>query len=113
MKIQYILLLLVTMVSLQIRAVEQEDAMPILPMNSTSAMVGCGSDIPLAAEEGTFVYDKNIITIDKAPAGPRRVSWDDDDPMDLVPLGATPWMLMLLLCLGYVLMNYCKRREKI
>lgn len=101
MKSRYILLLLVAMTSMQICADDTQDFAPLLPMTSTSAMVGSGSTIPLAAEDGVFAYDESVITKEKTPSGPRRAGWGDPMPLGPVPVGATPWLLMLLLCVGY------------
>ena len=106
--LRYILPLFAIVASLHAQA--QIESAPLIPMNSTSAMTGSGSTIPLAAETGAFAYDENIVTISRAPAaGPRRVGWDGDYPQDLVPIGSLPFLLMLLLCGGYVVMK--KRKE--
>ena len=50
-----------------------------------------------------------------APGGPRRVSHDDDedDPYmgNVVPLGDTPWFIMLLLSLGYIAFRLFRKKR--
>lgn len=108
--LRYILPLFAIVASLHAQA--QIESAPLIPMNSTSAMEGSGSNIPLAAESGTFAYDEDIVTIGKASAanGPRRVGgWDDSMPPGPVPIGSLPFLLMLLLCGGYVVV---KKRQQ-
>ncbi|MBQ8833161.1 MAG: hypothetical protein IJ000_06675 [Paludibacteraceae bacterium] len=86
---------------------------PVAQMHSTSAMVGSGSALPSAATTGVISADDNLPT--SSPRGPRRAKGEDDDapPADPpgpneYPLGDTPWLLMLLLALGYAL--YVRRK---
>lgn len=56
-----------------------------------------------------------------SPGGPRRTSpwdWSDDEnamgevPDPVVPVGDTPWLLMLLLAAGYIAFRSIRRRVK-
>lgn len=107
---RYILLLLVLITCRPIQALDNLGTTPFIPMSSTSVMQGSGSNIPLAAENGPFMYDQNVISISNAPAAsrPQRVS-RGDRPEGLVPIGTLPVLLMLLLCGGYVVVK--KRRQ--
>lgn len=84
---------------------------PVAQMHSTSAMIGSGSTLPNAASSGFISADDNLnSSSNNTPRGPRRAKGEDEDtpPADPpgpneYPLGDTPWLLMLLLALGYAL----------
>lgn len=85
---------------------------PVVQMHSTSAMMGSGSELPQAAVTGTYTTYTSGPSY--SPRGPQRGASDEDktdtnnppaDPPgpNEYPLGDTPWVLMLLLALGYAL----------
>lgn len=85
---------------------------PTVQMHSTSAMMGSGSELPQAAVTGTYTTYTSGPSY--SPRGPQRGASDEDktegnnppaDPPgpNEYPLGDTPWLLMLLLALGYAL----------
>ena len=80
---------------------------PTVQMHSTSAMMGSGSELPQAAVTGTYTTYTTRTSSNYLPTGPQRAS-EDTPPADPpgpneYPLGDTPWLLMLLLALGYAL----------
>lgn len=77
-------------------------AVPAVNFQSTSVMHKSGSTLPNAAADGVVIA--NDVPNNNQPAGPKRVGPDTPpaDPYD-GPLGDTPWLLMLLLALGYAL----------
>lgn len=83
---------------------------PTMQMHSTSTMIGSGSTLPNAASSGFISADDNLNSSsnNNTPSGPRRAKEDGETPPDPpgpneYPLGDTPWLLMLLLALGYAL----------
>lgn len=90
---------------------------PTARMQSTSTMMTSGSELPQAAITGTYTtYTSNASA--GTLTGPDRAVGDDDegevtppaDPNDPgTPLGDTPWVLMLLLAVGY---GACVWRKK-
>ena len=84
---------------------------PVAQMHSTSAMIGSGSTLPNAASSGFISADDNLnSSSNNTPRGPRRAAEEGDTPPaadppgpNESPLGDTPWLLMLLLALGYAL----------
>lgn len=85
---------------------------PTVQMHSTSAMMSSGSELPQAAVTGTYTTYTSGPSY--SPRGPQRGASDEDktdtnnppaDPPgpNEYPLGDTPWLLMLLLALGYAL----------
>ena len=80
---------------------------PTVQMHSTSAMMSSGSELPQAAVTGTYTTYSSGPSY--APRGPQRGADNGDgapeDPPgpNEYPLGDTPWLLMLLLALGYAL----------
>ena len=84
---------------------------PVVQMHSTSAMMGSGSELPQAAITGTYTTYSSGSGSSFSPRGPQRSLEDDDqedkpdgwdEPFD-EPVGNVPWLLMLLLALGYAL----------
>ena len=84
---------------------------PSMQMHSTSAMMGSGSELPQAAISGvSTTYSSSTYG---GVSGPKRIGGGDgggqeedpENPEDVYdnPLGDTPWLLMLLLALGYAL----------
>ena len=84
---------------------------PSMQMHSTSAMMGSGSELPQAAISGvSTTYSSSTYG---GVSGPKRIGGGDgggqeedpENPEDVyyTPLGDTPWLLMLLLALGYAL----------
>jgi hypothetical protein len=84
---------------------------PTVQMHSTSAMMGSGSELPQAAVTGTYTTYSSGSGSSFSPRGPQRSlengdeedkpdGWDE--PFD-EPLGDMPWVLMVLLVLGYAL----------
>lgn len=102
---------------------------PKVQMRSTSGMVFSGSQLPSAAERGTYVTGTVIGTYNPSNAsGPNRAKkeddgWADEDdtpgqgdvnpdlPGDLVPLGDAALPLALLAC-TYVLFRYVRTRKR-
>lgn len=83
-------------------------AKPSFDFYSTSVMSTSGSTLPSAVSTGCVLTDNQ--NGNNLPRGPRRAKGEDDDapPADPpgpneYPLGDTPWLLMLLLALGYAL----------
>lgn len=84
---------------------------PYAQMRSTSAMKGISSTLPQAAITGAqTTYDSSSFYGSKTPSGgPKKGAENDDTPPtdppgpNEYPLGDTPWLLMLLLALGYAL----------
>lgn len=82
---------------------------PSMQMHSTSTMMGSGSELPQAAVTGTYTTYTDGVGVGYISNGPRRgASNDDTPPADpdgpmQEPLGDTPWLLMLLLALGYAM----------
>ena len=84
---------------------------PSMQMHSTSTMMGSGSELPQAAVTGTYTtYSSSSgSSSGYVPTGPQREAdtgdTNPDDPHgpNEYPLGDTPWLLMLLLALGYAL----------
>ena len=84
---------------------------PTVQMHSTSAMMSSGSELPQAAVTGTYTTYTSGPSY--SPRGPQRGASVEDketnnppaDPPgpNEYPLGDTPWLLMLLLALGYAL----------
>lgn len=82
-------------------------AKPSFNFHSTSVMSTSGSTLPSAASTGCILTDNQ--NGNNSPRGPRKAKGEGDDappdpngPMEN-PLGDTPWLLMLLLALGYAL----------
>ena len=110
------LLIVIGFVSLLNSWAQDIYAMPEARMYSTSAMLGSGSSLPLAAVTGTTTtYDDSA----QAMSGPRRIIGDDDkdDKEDNgwaepgVPLGDAV-LPLLLLAAGYLLLVARKRRAQ-
>jgi hypothetical protein len=84
---------------------------PYAQMRSTSAMKGISSTLPQAAITGAqTTYDSNSFYGAKTPSGgPKKGAANDDNPPtdppgpNEYPLGDTPWLLIILLALGYAL----------
>lgn len=76
---------------------------PTATFQSTSTMSLSGSSLPCAAVD-MIIEDGMSNAENTAPRGPQRVSPDrpPEDPFK-DPIGDTPWLLMLLLALGYAL----------
>ena len=105
--LKYILLISLVCVSLPMAVAQSWAQQPGTEFHSTSTMMGSGSELPMAAIDGVMTADVvgNDMGGDKYIAtGPQRVGPDTppEDPYD-GPLGDTPWLLMLLLSLGYAL----------
>ena len=91
---------------------------PVAQMHSTSAMIGFGSTLPNAASSG-FISADDILnsSSNNTPSGPRRAKEEDDTPPanppgpNEYPLGDTPWLLMLLLAVGYAV--YLRRKNSV
>lgn len=80
---------------------------PVVQMHSTSTMMGSGSELPQAAVTGvSTTYTSDGVGASYIPTGPQRSGenrpGDNEEPFD-DPVGDTPWLLMLLLALGYAL----------
>ena len=95
---------LVSVLSLNAQTLAEQ---PTVQMHSTSTMLGSGSELPQAAVTGTYTTYSSGPSY--APRGPQRGADNGDgapeDPPgpNEYPLGDTPWFMMLLLALGYVL----------
>ena len=82
---------------------------PSMQMHSTSAMMSSGSELPQAAVTGTYTTYSPSTSSNFTPTGPQRGAEEGDTPPtdppgpNEYPLGDTPWLLMLLLALGYAL----------
>ena len=105
--LKYILLISLVCVSLPMAVAQSWAQQPGTEFHSTSTMMGSGSELPMAAIDGVMTADVvgNDMGGDNYIAtGPQRVGPDTppEDPYD-GPLGDTPWLLMLLLALGYAL----------
>lgn len=78
---------------------------PSMQMHSTSAMMSSGSELPQAAVTGvSTTYTSDGVGSSYIPTGPQRSGENrPGDNAEPYPLGDTPWLLMLLLALGYAL----------
>lgn len=78
---------------------------PTVQMHSTSAMMSSGSELPQAAVTGvSTTYTSNGVGSTYTPTGPQRDGGNrPGDNAEPYPLGDTPWLLMLLLAVGYAL----------
>lgn len=109
--IQYILTVAALMLCITIHAQQITDTPPI-EWQSTSAMAGSGSNLPMAAQNGVVTtYGAENMWQHNNHNGPRRVNKDDDigDPGS-VPLGDVVWPLML--CAGAFLIIRIARRKR-
>ena len=108
MKLLLIVFGLVSVLSLSAQTFAEQ---PVVQMHSTSAMMGSGSELPQAAISGvSTTYSSSTYG---GVSGPKRIGGGDgggqeEDPENQEdvydnPLGDTPWLLMLLLALGYAL----------
>lgn len=105
--LKYILLISLVLVSLPMAVAQSWAQQPSAEFHSTSTMMGSGTELPMAAIDGVMTADVvgNGMGGDNYIAtGPQRVSPETppEDPFD-GPLGDMPWLLMLLLALGYAL----------
>ena len=82
---------------------------PSMQMHSTSTMIGSGSELPQAAVTGTYTTYTDGIGAGYISNGPKKAKEEGDNPPtdpqgpNEYPLGDTPWLLMLILALGYAL----------
>ena len=101
---------------------------PTVDMQSTSSMMGSGSQLPSAANSGVSMAALPEASVGEMPLapksavrGPRRVGEGEgfeeeekpNNPAEPFPVGAMPWMLMLLLCGGYAAAAAYRRREEV
>ena len=105
--LKYILLISLVLVSLPMAVAQSWAQQPSTEFHSTSTMMGSGTELPMAAIDGVMtadVVDNGMGGDNYIATGPQRVGPDTppEDPYD-GPLGDTPWLLMLLLALGYAL----------
>lgn len=106
--LKYILLISLVLVSLPMAVAQSWAQQPCTEFHSTSTMMGSGSELPMAAIDGVMTAEApSSTTTDESGfiiTGPQRVdpNTPPEDPYD-GPLGDTPWLLMLLLALGYAL----------
>lgn len=105
--LKYILLISLVLVSLPMAVAQSWAQQPSTEFHSTSTMMGSGTELPMAAIDGVMTADVvgNGMGGDNYIAtGPQRVGPETppEDPFD-GPLGDMPWLLMLLLALGYAL----------
>lgn len=79
----------------------------LIPFQSTSRMTYSGSSLPNAAITGVTTIDNTSIY----SGGPRRVSPNNppSDPFDN-PIGDTPWLLIILLVIGYSFWRWKKQQ---
>ena len=106
MKLLLIVFGLVSVLSLSAQTFAEQ---PSMQMHSTSTMIGSGSELPQAAVTGTYTTYSPSTSSNFTPTGPQREAdagdTNPDDPHgpNEYPLGDTPWLLMLILALGYAL----------
>ena len=106
MKFILIVLGLASVLSLSAQVFAEQ---PTVQMHSTSAMMSSGSELPQAAVTGTYTTYSSGSSSGYVPTGPQRgadtgdTNPDDPHGPNEYPLGDTPWLLMLLLALGYAL----------
>lgn len=119
--IRYLLFTIAVLLSIHAGAVTFGD-MPAIGFYSTSAMPYSGSSLPNAAITGAYeAVSPSLATTSTsaqgnvAMAGMRRVSKGDPYAQSPVPVGDTPWVLVLLFTLGWGLINGGKlgRRENL
>ena len=106
--LRYYLLMaaLMVVVSMSAQMFAQE---PVATMHSTSSMVGSGSSLPSAAVGGASTsYGENGAP--SAPGGPNRLPPKPTDPLP-DPVGATPWVLMVMMAAGYAFGKKVARTE--
>jgi hypothetical protein len=119
MKALRYLLIVIAMVSVLGVSAQTLAQMPKAQMKSTSGMVFSGSQLPSAAERGTYVTGTTVGTYSPANAsGPNRAKkdeWEDDpdpdNPGEPAPLGDAALPLALLAC-AYVLFRYVRTRKR-
>lgn len=106
MKLLLIVFGLVSVLSLSAQTFAEQ---PSMQMHSTSTMIGSGSELPQAAVTGTYTTYSPSTSSNFTPTGPQRGAESGDTPPtdpsgpNEYPLGDTPWLLMLILALGYAL----------
>ncbi len=106
MKFLLIVFGLVSVLSLSAQTFAEQ---PSMQMHSTSTMMGSGSELPQAAVTGTYTTYTDGISAGYISNGPKKDAETGDTPPtdppgpNEYPLGDTPWLLMLLLALGYAL----------
>lgn len=109
MKQKYILLVIALVLSLPMAAQNLLEGYTPVRMGSTSGLMRSGTALPQSAVTGVTLtsetwgetHTEDIMT---TPSRPRRVGDGDDwwgGPAE-APVGSTPWLLMLLLCVGYI-----------
>lgn len=119
--LRYLLIVMVLSVASLVFATAQSLAQkPEVQMQSTSGMIGSGSQLPSAAVQGTFVTGSTpgMYSPANAPSRPRRIGedddWADDDdpdkPGEPFPIGDAVWPLMLL-ALAFMLRVYMRARS--
>ena len=107
MKAMKFILIVLGLASVMSLSAQMFAEQPTVQMHSTSAMMSSGSELPQAAVTGTYTTYTSGPSY--SPRGPQRGADNGDeapeDPPgpDEYPLGDTPWLLMLILALGYAL----------
>lgn len=120
MKALRYLLIVIAMVSVLGVSAQTLAQMPKAQMRSTSGMTYSGSQLPSAAERGTYVTGTTIGTYNPASAsGPNRAKkdgeyedeTDPDNPGEPAPLGDAALPLALL-ALAYICARAFLRRKR-
>lgn len=129
--LRYYLIVATLMVAMSVNA-QMWASDPVPTMRSTSSMVGSGSNLPSAAVGGATMASYPSVSASISPSRPRRV-WgrdeeDEDDESGYdgnlsgnetgdqnpgSPIGAMPWLLMLVLAGAYAGVTAYRRRASV
>lgn len=127
--LRYYLIVATLMVAMSVNA-QMWASDPVPTMRSTSSMVGSGSNLPSAAVGGATMAVYPSLSEPTSHRGPRRIFGGDEDDEDYPsggstgsltgdetgdqnpgqPIGAMPWMLMLVLAGAYAGVTAYRRR---
>lgn len=128
--IKFVLVVLMVFLSVSVSSQDVWSGMPTLDMRSTSVMSVSGSKLPSAALGGVSMATMPEASMGETPLIRKAVrrtegggfgsgdsDWEDEDFSDHGdepfndPIGDTPWLLLLLLCVGYAAFLARRRRE--
>lgn len=121
--LRYYLIVATLMVAMSVSA-QMWASDPVPTMRSTSSMVGSGSNLPSAAVGGATMAVYPSLSEPTSHRGPRRVWGNEEDEDGNLsgdetggtqnpgsPIGAMPWMLMLVLAGAYAGVTAYRRRR--
>ena len=76
-------------------------------MPSMSKPSNCSTVLGVLTDDSQYGTTQSSGT----PHGPRRVSEDDHNADPFMPLGDTPWFIMLILSLGYIAFRFFRKKK--